>query len=230
VLVRENGHTVNPHRLVNALADAFRRDGGRIEKRRALGFELDGTQLTGIRTDADVLAADAAVVAAGIWSKPLAAMLGDSIPLESERGYHVMIRDPEVSPRIPIGDAEGKFVATPMELGLRIAGTVELAGLRAPPNWRRSQALLTHARRMFPALKESYPEERLTTWMGHRPSLPDSLPVIGRSRRTPDVIYAFGHGHVGMAASPMTGKLAAELVSGAPPSVDVMPFRPQRFG
>ncbi len=230
VLVRENGHTVNPHRLVNTLAENFRRNGGRIERRRATGFDLDGARLTGIRTDAGVLAADAAVVAAGIWSKPLAAELGDRIPLETERGYHVMIRDPEVSPRIPTADAEGKFVATPMELGLRIAGTVELAGLDAPPNWDRARVLLRHVHRMFPALKEAYPEERLTLWMGHRPSVPDSLPVIGWSRRTPDVVYAFGHGHIGMAAGPMTGKVAAELVSGTPASIDVAPFRPERFG
>jgi D-amino-acid dehydrogenase len=229
VLVRENGHTVNPHRLVNTLADNFRRNGGRFEKRRATGFELDGARLKGIRTDAGVLAADAAVVAAGIWSKPLAAELGNAIPLETERGYHVMIRDPEVSPRIPTADADGKFVATPMELGLRIAGTVELAGLAAPPNWARARVLLRHVHRMFPALKEAYPEERLTQWMGHRPSVPDSLPVIGRSRRTPDVVYAFGHGHIGMASGPMTGKVAAELASGTPPSIDVTPFRPERF-
>src|SRR6202011_6345947 len=95
---------------------------------------------------------DAAVVAAGAWSKPLAAELGNRIPLETERGYHVMIRDPEVSPRIPTADADGKFVATPMELGLRIAGTVELAGLAAPPNWRRAQILLAQGRKMLPGL------------------------------------------------------------------------------
>jgi D-amino-acid dehydrogenase len=230
VLVRENGHIANPHRLVNALAQEFCRRGGRIERRRATGFELDGNRLKGIRTDNGTLRADAAVVAAGVWSKPLAAELGNRIPLETERGYHLMIRDPEVVPRIPTADAEGKFVATPMELGLRIAGTVELAGLKAPPNWQRARILLKHVHRLFPALKESYPEDRLTMWMGHRPSVPDSVPVIGRSRRTPDVIYAFGHGHIGMASGPMTGKVAAELVTGATLSVDVAPFSPERFG
>jgi glycine/D-amino acid oxidase-like deaminating enzyme len=117
-----------------------------------------------------------------------------------------------------------------METGLRVAGTVELAGLGAPPNWERSRVLLRHVHRLFPALRESYPEQRLSMWMGHRPSTPDSLPVIGRARRTPDVVYAFGHGHVGMAAAPMTGKLVAELVSGAPTSVDVAPFNAERFG
>jgi D-amino-acid dehydrogenase len=117
-----------------------------------------------------------------------------------------------------------------MELGLRLAGTVELAGLDAPPRWRRAFILLDHARRMFPALRSNYPEERIATWMGHRPSLPDSLPAIGASRRSRDVVYAFGHGHVGMACAARTGRAVAELISGEPTHVDVAPFSPQRFG
>ena len=142
LLVRENGHTTNPHRLVTRLVEQFRREGGEIVRASALGFRLDGRRLTAIRTDAGELPADAAIVCAGAWSKPLAASLGDKVPLETERGYHLMIRDPEVMPRIPTADADGKFVATPMELGLRLAGTVELAGLKAPPDWRRSRILL----------------------------------------------------------------------------------------
>lgn len=229
VLVRENGHTTNPHRLVNSLAEVFTRNGGRIEQKRVVGFDLDSGRLKGIRTENGTLKADTAIVAAGIWSKELAAELGNSIPLETERGYHLMIRDPEVSPRIPTAEAEGKFVVTPMELGLRIAGTVELAGLQAPPNWERADLLLKHVHRMYPALKGSYPHDRLTKWMGHRPSTPDSLPVIGRSRRSRDVIYAFGHGHIGMAAAPITGKVVSEIVSNQPVSVDIAPFSPERF-
>jgi len=131
-------------------------------------------------------------------------------------------------PHIPTADADGKFVATPMETGLRFAGTVELAGLDAPPDWRRSRILLEQGRKMLPGLAASLPEERISVWMGHRPSLPDSLPVIGPSRATPDVIYAFGHGHVGMTAAPMTGKIVADLVAG-PPSIDIAPFSASRF-
>jgi D-amino-acid dehydrogenase len=230
VVIRENGHTTNPHRLVNTLLETFLRNGGRIERTRAVGFDLDGSRLKAIRTADGVRSADAAVVAAGIWSRPLARELGDKLPLETERGYHLMIRDPEVIPRMPITDAQGKFVVTPMELGLRAAGTVELAGLRAPPNWERARVLLRHLRQLFPALRENYSDERLSKWMGHRPSLPDSLPVIGRSRRSPDVIYAFGHGHIGMASAPMTGKLVADLVAGQSTSINIAPFAPGRFG
>jgi D-amino-acid dehydrogenase len=117
-----------------------------------------------------------------------------------------------------------------METGLRFAGTVELAGLEAPPDWRRARILLEQGRKMLPGLPACHPEERISVWMGHRPSLPDSLPVIGPSRATPDVIYAFGHCHVGMTSAPMTGKVIADLVAGRPPSIDIAPFAPGRFG
>ncbi|MBV9583673.1 MAG: FAD-binding oxidoreductase [Alphaproteobacteria bacterium] len=230
LLVRENGHTSNPLGLVTRFVELFRRQGGEIVSARALGFRLDGRRLTAIATDRGDVAADAAVVCAGAFSKPLAAMLGDKVPLETERGYHVMIRDPEVMPRIPTADADGKFVATPMDTGLRFAGTVELAGLDAPPNWRRSQILLNQGRRMLPGLAADHAEERISMWMGHRPAMPDSLPVIGPSRASPDVVYAFGHGHVGMTAAPMTGKIVTELLSGRPAPIDIAPFAATRFG
>jgi glycine/D-amino acid oxidase-like deaminating enzyme len=229
ILVEENGHLGNPHRMVQGLAQELVRNGGQIHQARAVGFALEGGRLKAIRCERGEFACDAAVVAAGAWSKPLAASLGDPVPLETERGYHIMVGDPEVMPRLPVADAEGKFVATPMETGLRFAGTVELAGLAAPPDWRRARILLEQGRRLLPGLRADYPEERLSRWMGHRPSLPDSLPCLGPSTRSPDVIYAFGHGHVGMAASPMTGKLVAELVTGRAPSIDITPFRAGRF-
>src|SRR5215831_6414292 len=229
VLVRENGHTSNPLALVERLLDHVIRSGGELVRARAHGFRLEGRRLAAIETDSGELAADAAVVCAGAYSKPLAAALGDNVPLETERGYHLMIRDPEAMPRIPTADADGKFVATPMETGLRFAGTVELAGLAAPPDWRRARVLLEQGRKMLPGLAASHPEERISVWMGHRPSLPDSLPVLGFSGASPDVIYAFGHGHVGMTSAPMTGKIVADLVAGRPPSIDITPFSASRF-
>ncbi|MGH7045386.1 MAG: NAD(P)/FAD-dependent oxidoreductase [Stellaceae bacterium] len=229
ILVRENGHTSNPLALVQRLLDYFRRCGGEVVQARADGFRLDGRRLTAIRTDQGELPADAAIICAGAWSRPLARSLGDRIPLETERGYHLMIRDPEVMPRIPVADADGKFVATPMQTGLRFAGTVELAGLAAPPDWRRANILLEQGRRMLPGLAADHPAERISMWMGHRPSLPDSLPALGPSRATPDVIYAFGHGHVGMTAAPMTGRVVADLVADRRPSIDIAPFAASRF-
>jgi D-amino-acid dehydrogenase len=229
VFIAENGHTSDPHRLVTLLADALVRDGGEIRRARATGFALDGARLRAVETDAGAIAADAAVVAAGAWSKHLARALGEPVPLETERGYHLMLRDPEAAPRIPTSDADGKFVATPMDGGLRFAGTVEFAGLDAPPDWRRADVLLEHGRRMLPALAPRPDPSRVSVWMGHRPSLPDSLPVIGPAARTDDVIYAFGHGHVGMVGAPMTGRIVADLVASRPPAIDLGPFRAARF-
>jgi D-amino-acid dehydrogenase len=230
LLVRENGHTDNPLALVTRLVEHFRRQGGEIVRARALGFRLDGRRLAAVRTDAGEFPAAAAIVCAGAHSRPLAAGLGDRVPLETERGYHLMIADPEATPRIPTADADGKFVATPMALGLRLAGTVELAGLDAPPDWRRARNLLEQGRRMLPGLARSHSAERISVWMGHRPSLPDSLPVLGPSSASPDVFYAFGHGHVGMTAAPMTGKIVADLVGGRPAPIDIAPFAATRFG
>ena len=140
-----------------------------------------------------------------------------------------MISDPEVQPRIPTTDAGGKFIATPMETGLRIGGTVEFAGFDAAPNWKRADVLYDHARALLPRLSSTRSEDRYTKWMGFRPSVPDSLPVIGYARRTPDVIYAFGHGHLGMTGAPMTAMLVSELISGMKPSIDLSPFSPSRF-
>ncbi|MBO0735173.1 MAG: FAD-dependent oxidoreductase [Alphaproteobacteria bacterium] len=229
LLVRENGHTSDPLALVERLVEHFLRSGGELVHAEARGFRLESRRLAAIDTSAGELPADAAIVCGGAYSKPLAAVLGDKVPLETERGYHLMVRDPEVMPHIPTADADGKFVATPMDTGLRFAGTVELAGLAAPPDWRRARILLELGRRMLPGLAASYPQERISVWMGHRPSLPDSLPVIGPSRATPDVIYAFGHGHVGMTAAPMTGKLVTDLVAGRRPAIDIAPFTARRF-
>ncbi len=224
-----NGNTTSPHALVLRLSEAFQRDGGTLLRARALGFTLDGRRLRAIRTDQGELAADAAVIAAGARSKPLAAAVGDPVPLETERGYHLMIRDAEVAPRIPTTDADGKFVVTPMRDGLCLAGTVELAGLDAPPNWRRSRMLLDQVTRLLPGLSSSYPEERISVWMGHRPGMPDSLPVLGASRASPDVFHAFGHGHVGMTGAPTTARVIAGLVAGRPAPFDLAPFRADRF-
>ena len=230
VHVPDNGNATDPGALVERLAAAFVRDGGVIHRRRAQGFTLDGARLRAIRTAEGDLPADAAVIAAGAYSKTLAAAVGDRVPLETERGYHLMVRDAAVMPRVPTTDSDGKFVATPMANGLRFAGTVELAGLDAAPNWQRARMLLEQGRRMLPGLDAAIAEDRISVWMGHRPSLPDSLPVIGASRASADVFHAFGHGHVGMTGAPGTSQVIADLVAGRPPSIDIVPFRADRFG
>lgn len=228
-LVRENGHTSDPGGLVRGLADHVVRRGGRLLRERVTGFDLNDVGVTAVRTDAGVHAARAVVVAAGAWSKPLARMLGDDVPLDTERGYHIMVRDPETATRIPTMWVEGKIIATAMDGGLRFAGQVEFAGLDAPPNWGRADVQLHLARRMFPALLPEYPESRISRWLGFRPSMPDSMPVLGRARRAANAFHAFGHGHVGMAAGSTTGRVVADLVSGRAPSIPIDAFAATRF-
>ena len=152
-------------------------------------------------------------------------MLGFDLPLETERGYHATLADPGVEVRHTIMESDRKFMATPMEMGLRFAGTVELASVDAAPDYRRTQAILSGARRMFPNLRT----EAHTQWMGRRPSLPDGLPVIGPSPRHSNVFLAFGHAHTGMVGSPNTGRLLAGMVTGTPLNIDPAPYRPERF-
>ena len=227
--IAENGHTSDPAALCHLAAETLVHDGGRLLLERALGFERRDGRVTTVRTATARHAADWVVLAAGAWSAPLAAELGHRVPLESERGYHLEIAEAEVMPRLPIMSGEGKFAVTPMAGGLRLAGTVEFAGLAAPPDWRRADRLLAQARTLFPALPATIPEPRLSRWLGHRPSTPDSLPVVGRSETVANAVLAFGHGHVGLASGPVTGRLVADLVAGRPPAIELAAFSPGRF-
>jgi D-amino-acid dehydrogenase len=225
VYLPEQGQCPNPGRLVAALAAHAARRGARFVRARALGFAFGPDGPVALRTDAGLRPVEHVVIAAGAWSGGLARQLGSRIPLESERGYHVMVRGFDPGLRIQTISAERKFVASPMEDGLRLAGTVEFAGLAAPPDMRRADILLRLARPMFPRMETG----AVSRWMGHRPGTPDSIPVIGRAPRHRNVIFAFGHGHQGLIGGSVTGRLVAELVADRPPSIDLAPFRPDRF-
>jgi D-amino-acid dehydrogenase len=225
VVLPEQGHCPNPLRLSRALAERLRSGGAQFVTRTARAFEIVAGRIAHVITDGASVDADAVVIAAGVQSNRLSSQLGASVPLESERGYHVMLAAPNLLPRTPIASGEDKYFATPMEGGLRIAGTVELAGLDAPPDWRRADALLDQARRLFPGLQPGSVER----WMGHRPSLPDSLPVIGRSAGVPNAYFAFGHGHVGLTAAAATGEIIADLVAGRAARIDIAPYAATRF-
>ena len=225
MFVEASAHVVSPSRVVKTIAERFLADGGEIVARRVEGFDVGPEGPRAVHLDGDSRPVESVVIAAGAWSHRLAAKLGSRVPLEAERGYHVTIAEPGVAPRHPVALAGAGFYATPMEMGLRVAGTVELAGVDAAPDYRRARVLLDHARRLYPDLKTDGASE----WMGCRPSLPDSLPVIGRSPRFANVYYGFGHGHLGLTEGAITGKLIAQLVAGETPSIDLAPYRADRF-
>jgi D-amino-acid dehydrogenase len=225
VVLPEQGHCPNPLRLSRALAQRLRQGGATFVEQPAIGFDVVDGRVRSVRIGGGTIAADAVVVAAGAHSKPLAALLGSDVPLETERGYHAMLKSPTAAPRIPVASGEGKYFVTPMEEGVRIAGTVELAGLDAPPNDQRADALVAQARRLLLGLGPGGYERCL----GHRPSLPDSLPVFGRAAAVANAYFAFGHGHVGLTAAAPTGEIIADLVAGRMPFIDVAPFSADRF-
>ncbi len=221
----ENGFTVNPHRLTRVIAEQVVADGGRLLRAGAKDIELRSNGGVVVHTDKEEIAAEAVVIAAGAWSHQLAARVGDKIPLETQRGYHVTVANHGLPATRMVNWVKRRVYATPMEMGLRFAGTVEIAGLEAEPNWARADALLALAKQMYPDIDAS----SVSNWMGHRPCLPDSIPVIGPSPRASGVFYAFGHGHVGMCGAPGTGRTIAELIAGEQPQVDIAPFRADRF-
>ena len=229
VLVETGGQVCDPSALVKAYVEAARRLGAEHVCTRATGFRLEHGRLRAVETERGAIDADAAVIAAGIRSGALARAAGDRIPLASERGYHVTIRDPEVSVRTPVMAADVKAPLTPMTGGLRVAGQVELAAIDDPPDWRRAAILERAAASLLPGLPRPLPRERVTVWMGHRPSVADGLPVIGGSRASPDILLAFGHGHVGLAAAPKTAALIADLLAHRPPCIDLALYSPARF-
>jgi D-amino-acid dehydrogenase len=229
VLVEAGGHCSDPGALVAAIADAAVARGARRLAARATGLDIRAGRLRAVLTDAGEVAADRAVIAAGAFSAPLAAQAGDRVPLETERGYHAEVAAPEVAPRTPTMPSDGKMSCTLMASGLRCAGQVELAGLDAAPNWRRAEILRDFLVAMYPALPRDLPPSRVRVWMGHRPSIADGLPVIGRASATDDVVHAFGHGHVGLAAGPKTAGWVAALIAGADPGADLAPYSPRRF-
>jgi D-amino-acid dehydrogenase len=222
----ENAYVTDNFRLVQALAESFVRAGGRLLREEATGFEFDAAgHPSAVVTGAGRHAADAVVIAAGAWSRALCRRLGQDPLLDTERGYHMMYPNPGVRPRLPIYSGEYSFVATPLEGGLRLAGTVELGGLDAPPDYARARIIAERGRRMLPGLNESGG----VPWMGFRPSMPDSLPVIGRSDKHPNAYFAFGHGHLGLTLGAITGRVLAELAGGRDPGLDLHPYRIDRF-
>jgi len=220
-----NGHTVSPTRLTSTLASLFGKEGGRVERRKVFAIERRADGGADVVAKGATFRASKVVVAAGARSRELLDPLGVKIPLETERGYHLHLTDPNVRLSVPlIYKARGLAMAS-MEDGLRLAGTVEIAGLDAPPNMRRAHALFNHAKTLFPGLAAA--SER--AWMGFRPSLPDSVAAIGRAPKHEWLFVATGHGHDGMIGAPATGRLIAELVTGAEPHIDPAPYALHRF-
>ncbi|NML76677.1 FAD-binding oxidoreductase [Rhizobium sp. S-51] len=226
VLFPDNRSISDPYRLVTAIAEQFQAMGGTVVKGNVAGFEeTDGAIDTVCLDDGRRIAADKTVIAAGAFSTELARLVGEPIPLETERGYHTQVMAPGISMRHSIIWPAKAFMVTPTAGGIRIGGTVEMAGLAAPPDFRRARVLVKRAQEALPDLRV----EDATEWMGHRPAFPDTVPVMGPSAKRSGLFYATGHGHLGLTYAATCARLMGDLLSGITPPVDLKPFRVDRF-
>ena len=223
-VMKNHGHIRAPGAYVQALAEVLRAGGGELRQAEVKDFELSEGRATAVLTDQGRIECDTVVLTTGVWSKPLMKKLGLNIPLESERGYHVVFKNPSQTLRQPMMIAAGKFVATPMEAGLRCAGIVEFGGLNAGPSKAPLEFLYRKVKENFPELEYESTEE----WLGHRPAPADSLPLIGEIGET-GIYTGFGHHHIGLTGGPKTGRMIADLIAGKRSNRDFTAFDPQRF-
>ena len=224
-LLYPNGFTIlDPKQMTSRMVDHLCQTGGHFIKGEVSDMEAQSADGVAFKVNGSRHHYEQAVLAGGAWSMQIAKGSCEELPLDTERGYHVLFPESGELLNRPVGFADAGFYMTPMCQGLRAAGTVELGGLNAAPNPER---LAYIERRVRGALPDVGPVS--DTWLGFRPTLPDSLPVIGRSKQNPNLIFAFGHHHLGLTLGGITGKLVGEIAVGATPSLDVTPFRPDRF-
>lgn len=222
----EQGMITNPLRQAQVVADALARRGVTFIRDEATGFHVEGHRVTGVKGSRGDHKADHVVVCTGAWSGRLLEKLEFEVPLETQRGYHVTIPAGLIELKRPVVAADRKIFATPMEMGLRLAGTVEFGGLDRVPNYRRARLLLKHGKRLLPRLDT---QAERSEWMGHRPCLPDSLPVIGGTPRFHGLWFNFGHGHLGLTMAAVSGALLSRAVRSEAPLSELIPFSIHRF-
>ena len=223
-VLENQGHITNPGQYITELASYFVSEGGQLIRAETQDVEKTNGHISTVLTDQGQIACQNAVITAGIWSKEIMKKLGFRVPLETERGYHVVFENPSELPNNPMMIAKGKFGVNPMEMGLRCAGTVELGDHISGPSDAPIRLLRHYAKQAFPNLKYSGTSE----WMGFRPSTPDSLPLIGEIGNT-GIFAGFGHQHVGLTAGPKTGRIIAQMISNKTPNLDMSPYDPSRY-
>ena len=217
---------VDTKRYVLELNKAFRQNGGQVLRGEVVDFTREGDKITGVQTKTgDTLSGDQIVVAAGAWSKKLAKAVGLNILLEGVIGYQISLETPGVDVIHGLIYAKGGFGITPFESGLAIAGSIEFASLTAQPNWKRADVLVEKAKRVLPGLQTTNAQRR----MGRRPLTPDTKPIIGRAAKAQNVIFATGHGQLGLTLGATTARIVSDIAANREPDVDLTAYRPDRF-
>ncbi|MEH6443709.1 MAG: FAD-dependent oxidoreductase [Oceanospirillaceae bacterium] len=205
----------DPHALVLAIYESFLQQGGTFVQEAVNDINLG--EKCEVVTAGQTISSDKLVVAAGAFSGRILKSTGVNIPIETERGYHITCPDPQVQVNRPVMDGDLKFFVSPMSMGHRFAGLVELAGLDHPLQERRVKVLERSAKLMLPGVNT----ENATSWMGFRPTFSDSVPVIGAAPNDERVIYAFGHQHLGLTCAPMTANIVSDLIAQRPSQIDI---------
>ncbi len=224
VALKDHGWVSDPGRYLAALAATFESGGGQFLKGEVDMIAPDEAQPT-LTMNGETHQFDRIVIASGVWSRKMAERLGHKVPMEAERGYHMVLKNPSFKPAIPYMIADAKFVLTPMDGGLRCAGLVEFGGIYAPASDAPNAIFERRIRSIYPTLTW----DGVETWMGRRPSTPDSLPLIGESSRAKGIFFAFGAQHIGLTSGPKTGRIIADLIAGRSPNHDLTPFSADRF-
>lgn len=226
VLFPQNRSVRDARKLVVGLVGAFKRLGGEVTHGEVADFERGAHGVEALRlTDGRRIPAAETILSAGAYTARLSKLLGEPIPLETERGYSTQIMAPGVSMRHSIIWPARAFMVTPTSGGLRVGGTVEMAGLDAAPDYRRAKILVKRAQTALPNLRAA----DATEWMGHRPALPDTVPIIGPSAKHRGLYYATGHGHLGVTYAATTARLLGDVIFGVKPPIDLHPYRVDRF-
>ena len=224
VLYPNARHTRNPKKILLKLFDLFIKKGGHFEKQnvQSVSFTTDNKPV--IKTNLNFYNFDKAVIACGAFSKKITDQLGEKIPLDTERGYHVHFKGHDHLLTRPVIFLNRGFGITPMEQGLRVVGTVEFGGLDNPVSKKRILNLVNNAKYLFPELTEHHDE-----WLGFRPTLPDFLPVMGPSKNYKNLFYSFGHHHLGWTLGAISGKIVSGMIAGENTNLDLSAYNSTRF-
>jgi D-hydroxyproline dehydrogenase len=217
-------HATNPKKILLKLFDLFIKKGGKFEKQNVQSISFTSDNKPRIQTNFKSYYFDKAVIACGAFSKKFTDQLDETIPLDTERGYHVHFKGYDHLLSRPVIFLNRGFGITPMEQGLRVVGTVEFGGLKNPPSKKRILNLVNNAKYLFPELKEHEDE-----WLGFRPTLPDFLPVLGASKNYKNLFYSFGHHHLGWTLGAISGKIISGIIAGENTNLDLTAYNPQRF-
>jgi D-amino-acid dehydrogenase len=217
-------HARDPYGILKKIFDLYLKKGGKFIKENVSSINQVSENLTSIKTDTKEYQFEKAVISSGAYSKKLTDQLGEKIPLDTERGYHVHFKEFKDLISRPVICLDRGFGMTPMSQGLRAVGTVELGGLKNPLSKKRIKYLIKCAKELLPQLKEHDDE-----WLGFRPTLPDFLPILGPSLKNKNIIYAFGHHHLGWTLGAITGKIVSGIVTNERTNLNLSPYSSKRF-